>query len=111
MDESILTSIKQMVGVEEDDESFDVDIIAFINTALAVMNRVGAGPKEGFMIKDDSTTWGEFTQNPIVLSYLKTYVYQKVKLKFDSSSLTAAAIAAMERSNTELEWSINSVVD
>lgn len=111
MDESILTSIKQMVGVEESDESFDIDIITYINTALALLHRIGAGPTEGLMITDDTTTWGEFTQNQIVLSLAKTYVYQKVRLEFDSASLTSAAIEAMKRSNAELEWSINIAVD
>lgn len=106
MDESILTSIKQMVGVEEDDDSFDIDIITFINTALALLHRVGAGPAEGLMIKDETTTWGELTQNQVILSLAKTYVYQKVKLEFDAASLSSSVIEALKRSNSEIEWTI-----
>ena len=107
MDESILTSIKVMVGIEEDDDSFDTDIISFINNAFALLRRVGAGPKEGFIINDDTTTWSEFTDDKVVFALSKTYVYQKVKLEFDATSLSSAVIEAMKRSNAETEYTLN----
>lgn len=106
MDESILASIKPLVGVEEDDESFDADIISYINMAFALLRRVGVGPKEGFII-DDTTTWREFTDDKVVFALSKTYVGQKVRLEFDNASLSSAAIEAMKRSNAEIEWTLN----
>ena len=107
MDESILASIKPLVNIEEDDDSFDSDLISYINTAFALLRRVGAGPKEGFIITDDTTTWKEFTQDKVVFALAKTYVSQKVRLEFDISSLTAATIEALKRSNAEIEWTLN----
>lgn len=107
MDESILASIKPFVNVEEDDDSFDSELIGYINSAFAVLHRIGVGPEEGFIITDDTTTWKEFTEDKIVFALSKTYVSQKAKLKFDSSSLSSAAIEALNRSNAEIEWTLN----
>lgn len=111
MDESILTSIKLMVGIEEDDDSFDTDIIGFINAAFALLRRIGAGPKEGFIITDESTTWKEFSDDKVVFALAKVYVYQKVRLEFDSSSMSSAVIEAMKRSNAEIEWTLNTHIE
>ena len=111
MDESILASIKPLVNIEEDDDSFDSDLISYINMAFALLKRVGAGPDEGFIITDDTTTWGEFTKDKIVFALAKTYVGQKVRLEFDPSSLSSAVIEAMKRSNAEIEWTLNIHVD
>jgi hypothetical protein len=111
MDESILASIKPFANVEEDDDSFDSELIGYINTAFALLRRIGAGPKEGFIITDDTTTWREFTDDKVVFALAKTYVGQKVKLEFDISSLSSAVIEAMKRSNAEIEWTLNNYVD
>lgn len=107
MDESILTSIKLMVGIEEDDDSFDTDIIGYINMAFALLRRIGAGPDDGFIITDDTTAWKDFSDDKIVFALSKCYVYQKVKLEFDPSSMSSAVIEAMKRSNAEIEWTLN----
>ena len=111
MDESILASIKPLVNIEEDDDSFDSDLVSYINMAFALLKRVGAGPDEGFIITDDTTTWREFTNDKIVFALAKTYVGQKVRLEFDPSSLSSAVIEAMKRSNAEIEWTLNIHVD
>lgn len=107
MDESILASIKPLVNVEEDDDSFDSDLISYINTAFALLRRVGVGPKEGFIIADDTATWREFTEDKVTFALAKTYIEQKVRLEFDPSSLSSAVIEAMKRSNAEIEWTLN----
>ena len=54
--DSILTSIKQLLGIMEDYEHFDKDIIMHINTVFMVLRQLGVGPEEGFSISDKSTT-------------------------------------------------------
>lgn len=58
--DSILTSIKKMLGLHASDESFDIDVIIGINTALAALTQIGVGPAEGFTIEDATTTWSDF---------------------------------------------------
>ena len=58
--ESILTSIKKLLGITEEYEHFDVDIIMHINSVFMILTHLGVGPAEGFSIKDKTTTWDEF---------------------------------------------------
>lgn len=101
--ESILTSIKKMLGVEAEYTHFDPDIIMHINTVFFELNRIGVGPEEGFMIEDDTTTWLDYIPDQAKFEAVKTYVYIKVKLVFDPPS-SSAAVASLERMADKLEW-------
>ena len=102
--ESILTSIKKLLGITEDDESFDSDITTNINSVFLNLKQIGIGPSKGFVIKDKTTTWSEFIPNSIIAEAAKSYTYLNVKLKFDSASLTSAHIDAIKQQIKELEW-------
>ena len=108
--ESILTSIKKMLGISKEYTHFDEDLIMHINSALAVLGQLGVGPSEGFFIEDDTAVWSDFVPDMNKLQFIKTYVYQKVKLVFDPPS-SAAALQALNESIKELEWRINVQVD
>ena len=104
--ESILTSIKKMLGIAEDYNHFDPDIIMHINTVLMILKQLGVGPPEGFLIEDDTSTWVEFVNDSIKLESIKSYVYLRVKLLFDPP-LSSAVIESINRMISELEWRIN----
>ncbi len=108
--DSILTSIKVLLGITEEDESFDLNIIMDVNTALASLSQLGVGPKDGFSIKDKTTTWHEFVGDDKRLNMVISYVHLRTWLLFDLN-LSAAVIAAIERQILELEWRINNVSD
>lgn len=103
--ESILTSIKKLLGIEEDYVHFDADIIMHINSVLSILNQLGVGPSEGFSIKDATSTWNEFIANPAKLELVKSYVYLKVRLMFDPPS-SSSAIESMKQLISELEFRI-----
>ena len=109
--ESILTSIKKLLGITEEYEHFDVDIIIHINSAFSVLTQLGVGPEEGFRIEDAGAVWSDFLYDDPRLEMVRTYVYLKVKQTFDSNSSSAAVIEAINRQIQELEWRINVVVD
>ena len=109
--ESILTSIKKLLGVHTEDESFDTDIIIHINSVFSTLHQLGLGPTEGFRIADEDATWDEFIQDRKTIESVKSYMYLKVRLLFDPSSLTSSVIAAYERQITEFEWRLNVAVD
>ena len=100
--ESILTSIKKLLGITEFYEHFDADIIMHINTVLAILTQMGVGPANGFSIVDKSAKWDEFVSNKIYLEPVKTYVYLKVKLIFDPP-LSSSVAEAMKQTINELE--------
>lgn len=100
--DSILTSIKKLLGIAEEYEQFDADIIMHINTVFMILNQMGVGPKEAFSISDSSSTWDEFT-NDSDFEAVKSYVYMKVRLMFDPP-LSSAVTEAINRNINELEW-------
>lgn len=104
--DSILTSIKKLLGITEEYTHFDADIIIHINTALMVLNQLGVGPKEGFSISNSSAIWTDFIGDTTNLESVKTYIYLKVKLVFDPP-LSSTVKDAMQRSLDELEWRLN----
>lgn len=106
MEESILTSIKKLLGITKDYKHFDTDIIMHINTVFMILTQLGVGPKEGFMIEDDSSTWDEFIEDATKFKAVETYVYLKVKLVFDPP-LSSAVMEANKQMINELEWRLN----
>lgn len=108
--DSILTSIKKLLGIDEEYTQFDSDIIMHINTAFLNLTQLGVGPAEGFLIEDDSATWGDFIGDSNQLQAVKTYVYLKVKLLFDPP-LSSSVTESINRIISELEWRLNVAAD
>jgi hypothetical protein len=105
--ESILTSIKKLLGIAEEYTHFDNDIIMHINSVFMTLTQLGVGPSEGFYIEDKHDEWTDFIDEPAKLQAVKTYVYLKVKLVFDPSSVGSSTLASYERQIQELEWRLN----
>ena len=105
--ESILTSIKKMLGIAEEYTQFDADIIMHINSVFTTLTQLGVGPSEGFYIEDEAAEWKDFIPDFNKLQAVKTYMYLKVRLLFDPSSLGASTLSAYERQTQELEWRLN----
>lgn len=105
MSDSVLLSTKQMLGISPEDTSFDVNVIMSINTALTILMDLGLTEVEDQLITSDKMTWDELLGGRTDIEYVKTYIYQKVKMIFDPPTSTAA-IDAMQRSISELEWRI-----
>lgn len=105
--ESILTSIKKLIGIEADDTSFDDDIIMDINTVLMALTQMGVGPEDGFEIEDSTSTWTDFIPNMKKFSAVKSYIRMRVRLMFDSDSMPSSLIEAYNRQIAEFEWRLN----
>lgn len=108
--ESILTSIKKLLGIAEDYTHFDPDIIVHINSAFSVLTQLGVGPTEGFSIEDDQSVWSDFVTDDSKIKFIKTFIHLKVKLYFDPP-LSTAAIESTNNLIKELEWRIQVAVD
>lgn len=102
--ESILTSIKKLLGIDENYTHFDADIIMHINSVFSILTQMGVGPANGFSISGKGDTWSAFiTDKPNIFSLVKSYVYMKVRLLFDPP-LSSAAIESINRQISEFEW-------
>lgn len=104
--ESILTSIKKLLGIVEEYDHFDADIIMHINSVFMILTQLGVGPPEGFMIEDETATWDDFLQGKHNVEAVKSYMNLKVRLLFDPP-LSSAVIEAMNNMIKEYEWRLN----
>lgn len=102
MADSILTSVKKIVGIVEADTSFDPDIIMHTNTVFSILTQLGIGPADGFMIEDSTPTWDDFLAGDNRLNMVKTYLYLRVRLLFDPPQ-TSFVIESLNKQIQELE--------
>lgn len=101
--DSILNSIKKLLGGESNSSFFDDDLIIHINSAFTTLSQLGLGPKEGFSISSASDKWSDFIEDVSQHEWIKTYVYLKVKLVFDPP-LNSSVIESMKQMISEYEW-------
>lgn len=104
--DSILTSIKKMLGIQEDYEHFDTDLVLHINSVLMTVTQIGVGPAEGFAIQDKTAVWADLTNDEKKLNSVKSFVYLKVKLLFDPPA-NSAAMQSLKELASEFEWRLN----
>jgi hypothetical protein len=102
--DSILTETKKILGIHPDDDTFDIDIIMFINSALSTIQTEGTG--QDFHITGDVETWDQITSNQEKLALIKTIVYLRVRMLFDPPT-TSYTQQAMNHQIEELEWRLN----
>lgn len=101
--DSILNSVKKVIGLHEEYTPFDVDIIMHINTAFFTLHQLGVGPDGGYSIQDDKAKWSDYLGSEKDLEAVRSYVYVRVRLLFDRPE-TSYGIQALERQANELEW-------
>jgi hypothetical protein len=106
--DSILDSVKKILGLDPSYTAFDIDVVLHINSIFSVLNQIGIGPAAGFSIVDNTATWDTFisTNTDPKLNMAKTYVYLRVRLLFDPPS-TSFVIDALTKQYQELEWRLS----
>lgn len=100
MTQSILLTTKKMLGIAEEYEAFDIDIVIHINAIFLFLNQLGVGPKTPFQITGVDEQWGDFqTEIPGVPSYM----YAKVRLLFDPPT-NSFLVDSLNKTIQEFEW-------
>lgn len=100
---SILFTVKQMLGLDEDYEVFDTDVITHINTALMTLQQLGVGPESGMFITGLNQTWDDFFSSEQMLEAAKTYVYIRVRMVFDPPT-NSFVMDSLQKTSDMLEW-------
>ena len=103
MEESILISIKKLIGLEAAYTIFDEDIKIHINSAIASLCQMDVGPSNGFMITSESEKWSDFVGNDMMLNEVRSLVFLKVKLLFDPPT-NSNLMESMKQMIKEYEW-------
>ena len=109
MEESILRSTKEVLGVAQSYTVFDQTIIFHINSAFSTLHQLGVGQDQGFAISDENNVWSDFVLAPDTeasLSMVKTYVFLRVRMLFDPPT-TSFLLDAMSKQIQEHEWRLN----
>lgn len=109
--DSILKSVKKMVGLTDEYDYFDPEIIMYINAELMHLNQLGVGTSDVFNIEDDTATWQDFlgddTSN---LPIVKPFVAGKVRLVFDPPQSSSASQALTDQLK-EYEFRLQAAVE
>lgn len=103
--ESILNSIKKMLGIDPEDTTFDSDLIVHINGAISIVNQLGVGPSNGFCITDTTQTWDDFFGSGDVFELVKQAIYLRVKLIFDPPQ-NSFLVSSIQKQIEEYDWRI-----
>ena len=107
MNDNILTSTKTIAGLVDDYDSFDNEIIMYINSVFLVLKQLGVGPAKGFVITDKEATWDMFVPDDDILrETVKSYMGAKVKMQFDPPTQTSVS-SAYENTIKELEFRLS----
>ena len=104
--DSILTSIKKLMGLTEEYDAFDQDILILINSVLFELEQIGVKAKDGFSLTDKTVVWSDYSDDDRLLNALKPYIYMKTKLTFDPPT-SSGALESMNRIIDRFEWRIN----
>lgn len=107
---SILHDIKQMLGQEWDDTTYDLDIKNHINTVFFNLNQIGVGPSDGFVIEDESVLWESYIGESKNLHAVKSYIYSNVRLYFDPPT-NGFLVTSIQKQIDKLEWTLMVEVD
>lgn len=105
--ESILTSVKKLLGVAEDCKDFDADIVMYLNSVFLVLTQMGVGPSEGFMITGEEETWDAFLPDPVKAAAVKAYAAVKVRLLGFDIPQSSTTMEALKNTAAEMEWRLN----
>lgn len=105
-EESILVNVKKNLGIPEDHEEFDSDIITYINGTFSKLYQMGVGPRDHvFRITDKEDLWDDFIEDRDDQDMVRTYMYMEVRLIFDPP--TASLLNSLEERKKEYEWRLS----
>lgn len=102
---SILFSVKKLIGTPIEDDSFDLDILLNINAASSTLYQLGV-LKKPFTVTSKDDTYEDLIPGGTedVVNQIKMYFVYKTRLGFDSSTLSSAMIEVIKEMIREAEY-------
>lgn len=108
-EDSILGTIKELIGPSASYSAYDTDLIIHINSAINVLYQLGVGDGS-FYLNGEDQTWEDYIGDDPRLNMIVSYINAKVKKMFDPP-VSSTVMAALNETINELEWRINVEVD
>lgn len=106
LSDSILTSEKKLLGITEDYEEFDAELIVHINTIFGTLEQLGINSGTKFKIQDKFAVWTDFISDSEMIEEIKSYMYLRLRLLFDPPA-NSFVVNAFQEQIKEFEWRIN----
>lgn len=107
MNDSILATIKQLLGLEASYTAFDQDVLVGINSAIMAIQQLGVGVQtEPFMVTGYNELWEDLLDGSNWFASVKLLIYYKTKLAFDPPT-NGFLVTSIEKQIEELEWRLN----
>lgn len=111
VEDSILNSVKKMLGIEPDYTDFDLDIMIQINAAFFTLRQIGVGPSDGYEITGPNETYNDYLgEGNKERNQVKAYLFYKTKIGFDPPQ-SSIVLEAFKQLIQEAEWRMNVQVD
>lgn len=104
---SILKTVRQMIGPSASYDVFDLDLIISINAAFSRLCQLGVGPELPYKITGPENTWDEFMDDGYQ-EEIKQYIYLKTRMVFDPPASGTVA-KSYEEQIAMLEWTLKEV--
>lgn len=104
--DSILVSIKKFIGIPDDYNIFDPDLILLINSEFSTLHQIGVGTSSAFKIEDESSVWSDFSGDKDYIESVKELIGIRVKLIFDPPT-NSFLVEALKSKADELIWRLN----
>ena len=101
---TILSDIKKVIGAEDFDDEFDVDILIYINGELSKLCQVAILNDSAIPI-DKDTEWKKLSDDRKLLNLIRNYLSIKTKLEFDPPESSVVA-NTYDKLASEYEWRI-----
>lgn len=110
--ESILSSVKKLVGISEEDSSFDLDVMLNVNAAASTLYQLGVLEKP-FSVTSKNDTYSDLLPEASadIVNQVKMYFVYKTKLGFDTSGMTSSVIEVIKDMIKEAEWRLMTAVN
>ncbi len=105
-EDSILQSVKKLLGIDASYTAFDLDVVAHINSALATLGDMGVGPEEELLVVDETQLWADYLDSDPRSARIKTYIYMFVRRAFDPPG-TGFLATSLDNQIKELETRIS----
>lgn len=109
---SILKSVRSAVGLDEEDSSFDSELLMHINGSIMILHQNGIGMP--IHVEDVDTVWEDF-KNPMqadansMFSAAKTFIFIKTKILFDPPP--PSTVKYMSEAADEYLWRLRESFD
>lgn len=110
MENSILKSVKDNLGIDKEDTVFDGELLTAINTAFFTLCQIGVGPEPPFVVNGNDECWDDFLNNIDELAMIKSYVSLKTRLLFDPPT-SSPLMDTIKNQIAEYEWRLNVETD